>query len=589
MKKNLRNRFTGAMKAIPVMTSLLFVSQAQAQCTTSISIDSTIACFGDSTAALSLSPTVVGSPLMISEVDRNNPDVIEIHNVTGAAFDATGYYVACSNSYTDINVGNALVWNLTGSVAAGWIDYRDDGAVGANYWGNNLFFNGTSAGWVAICDPSHNIVDVFFWDWTAADIATFAPVVGGNTLVLGASDWIGDGLIGGCGVGAMTRSTNVENNNALDWTCGAAVTPGVSNMTVIPQIPANIIGITWSTGATTATIDNLGAGTYYVVVLDDQGCTAADSAVITQPAQISASSVLTDVLCFGDSTGTAVVTPSGGSGTVSVDWGINNPTMLPSGYANYDLTDSLGCSASDSVLINTPAALVVNLTALMVPCFGDTTGGMVDAIVTGGTPGFAYSWSNGDTTSNVSNLGTGWYTVSILDTNSCSIVDSIEVTEPAMIALNGIGNDEIFGNDGSIDLTVTGGTAPYTYSWTNGAPAVEDPTGLAAGLYDVTVTDDNGCIMTGTYIVGSQVGVNELSALQFSVSPNPNNGSFEINVDPSVGASNIEVLNSLGQVVYTNALIGSNHTVDLQSVEAGIYFVKLYNSDASNVTRILVK
>jgi len=263
--------------------------------------------------------------------------------------------------------------------------------------------------------------------------------------------------------------------------------------------------------------------------------------------------------------------------------------MLPSGYANYDLTDSLGCSASDSVLINTPAALIVNLTALMVPCFGDTTGGMVDAIVTGGTPGFAYSWSNGDTTSNVSNLGTGWYTVSILDTNSCSIVDSIEVTEPAMIALNGVGNDEMFGNDGSIDLTVTGGTAPYTYLWTNGAPAVEDPTGLAAGLYDVTVTDDNGCIMTGTYIVGSQVGVNELSALQFSVSPNPNNGSFEINVDPSVGASNIEVLNSLGQVVYTNALIGSNHTVDLQSVEAGIYFVKLYNSDASNVTRILVK
>ncbi|PHR25260.1 MAG: hypothetical protein COA38_16100, partial [Fluviicola sp.] len=78
MKKNLRNWFTGAMKAIPVITSLLFVSQAQAQCTTSISIDSTIACFGDSTAALSLSPTVVGSPLMISEVDRNNPDVIEI-------------------------------------------------------------------------------------------------------------------------------------------------------------------------------------------------------------------------------------------------------------------------------------------------------------------------------------------------------------------------------------------------------------------------------------------------------------------------------------------------------------------------------
>jgi hypothetical protein len=588
MKKKLQKRFYCALKSILVLTPLLFASKAEAQCSVSISIDSTILCYGDSTGALSLIPPQAGAPLMISEVDRNSPDLIEIHNVTGASFDATGYYVACSDDYTNINVGNALVWNLTGSVPAGWVDYRDD-AGGANYWGNNLFFNGTSSGWVAICDPSHNIIDIVFWDWNAADIATFAPVVAGNTLLLNPANWIGDGFNGGCGIGAMTRSTNLENNDALDWSCGATPTPGVSNMTVTPVSTVPIVSTTWSTGETTSSINNLGAGTYILTVVDSLGCTAIDTAWIIQPTQISASSSVTDVTCFGDTNGTAILTPAGGSGTITIDWGVSNPLMLPAGYTPYTLTDSLGCSASDSVLINTPASLVANLVSGSIPCFGDTTGGMVGANVTGGVPGYTYIWSNGDTTSTVTNLAAGWYNVSILDTNGCSVVDSIEVTEPAMIVLSGVPNDEILGSDGSIDLTVTGGTAPYSFTWTNGAPSIEDPSGLVAGSYDVTVTDSNGCIMTGTYIVGSQVGINELSELQFSVFPNPSNGSFEVLVDPSTGSSRIDVLNSLGQVIYTNIITDSTHLVNLQSAEAGIYFVRLNNSRANNVIRILVK
>ena len=339
----------------------------------------------------------------------------------------------------------------------------------------------------------------------------------------------------------------------------------------------------------TATVDNLAAGTYSVIVEDDQPCFAYDTITITEPAQVTSSSSVTDVLCYGANNGTATVIASGGSGPISIDWGANNPAMLPPGNANYSFTDSLGCSASDSVFINTPDSLVINLTAQMLACFGDTTGGMASASVTGGTPGYSYDWSNGDLTSAISNLAMGWYSVNVLDTNGCSIMDSIEITEPSMIALNGVTSDEISGNDGSIDLTVTGGTMPYSFSWTNGAPAVEDPTGLAGGLYDVTVTDANGCIMTGTYIVNSQVGINELSELQFALFPNPNTGTFEIVVDPSVGTSNVEILNSLGQVIYTKEIVSSNHTVELPSVEAGIYFVRLYNSDASNVARVLIK
>ena len=588
MNKNLRKRFSGALKAIPVITSLILASSANSQCSTTISIDSTLSCFGDTTAALSLVPNVPGSPIMISEANRNSPDLIEIHNVTGAALDVTGYYVATSDSYTDINIPNSLTWNLTGVVAAGWVGYRDD-AGGANNWGNNLFYNGTDAGWIAICDASHNVVDIFFWEWSAADIATFAPVVGGNTLILDPSQWVGNGLTGGCGAASMTRSTNIENNDATDWTCGAAPSAGVSNMTVTPISAAMIVSTTWSTGETTATIDDLGAGTYYVTVLDDQGCTSSDTVTIADPAQLIGTATVTDVLCFGDSNGAATLVTTGGTGPITTDWGTNNPTMLATGYSSYSLMDSLGCSFSDSVLVNEPTILDLTLTGQSIPCFGDSMGGSADAVVSGGTPGYNYNWSNAATTSSVSGLSAGWYTVDITDSNGCVIMDSVEITEPTMLTISGVTTDEISGNDGSIDLTVSGGTLSYSFVWTNGAPAVEDPTGLAGGSYDVTVTDGNGCIITGTYVVNSQVGIDELNELQFNVTPNPNNGNFKLSINPKVGAADIQIWNSLGQVIYSDEVSSSEKNISLESIDAGVYFVHVFNSTSRNIVRIVVR
>src|SRR5207249_4115906 len=123
----------------------------------------------------------------------------------------------------------------------------------------------------------------------------------------------------------------------------------------------------------------------------------------------------------------------------------------------------------------------------------------IDLTPTGGSSPYTYSWSNGATTQDLTGLGAGTYTVTLTDANGCTATTTVILTEPGILGDNfslstyaGGFNVTCVGNDGSIDLTVSGGATPYTYSWNNGATS-EDLTNLSAGKYIVTITDVNGC------------------------------------------------------------------------------------------------
>ena len=125
--------------------------------------------------------------------------------------------------------------------------------------------------------------------------------------------------------------------------------------------------------------------------------------------------------------------------------------------------------------------------------------GFIDVTVGGGTGNYTYSWSNGETTEDLSDIGVGTYTVTATDENGCFIDITVEITEPEGMELtethsnyNGFGVSCNGASDGSIDVTVTGGAGNYTYSWNNGE-TTEDISDLTAGTYTLTVTDDNGC------------------------------------------------------------------------------------------------
>ena len=126
--------------------------------------------------------------------------------------------------------------------------------------------------------------------------------------------------------------------------------------------------------------------------------------------------------------------------------------------------------------------------------------GSIDVTVTGGTGVYTYDWSNGATTEDLSDIGAGTYTVTATDENGCSVEITVEITETEPIELSETHSDysgfgvSCFGyEDGSIDLTVTGGTGVYTYDWSNGA-TTEDLSNIGAGTYTVTATDENGCL-----------------------------------------------------------------------------------------------
>ncbi|MBT3207545.1 MAG: hypothetical protein HN347_04280, partial [Bacteroidetes bacterium] len=169
-----------------------------------------------------------GSSLAISEVDLGAPDFIEIQNISGGVFDATGWFVVVSDSYTIINDPNPITWPLD-LFLPGEVKYRTDNST-MNYWGNNLFFNPGAypsfTGWCLLVNDIGEIVDAVFWGWPAASIATFNNTVNGFNLTI-TDEWLGDG-IQNYPLNNLERIT-YDNDDLTDWINQATNTMGIAN------------------------------------------------------------------------------------------------------------------------------------------------------------------------------------------------------------------------------------------------------------------------------------------------------------------------------------------------------------------------
>jgi len=208
----------------------------------------------------------------------------------------------------------------------------------------------------------------------------------------------------------------------------------------------------------------------------------------------------TEVSCFGGNNGSATVTATGG-GPYTYSWSTapvqttQTATGLSAGTYTATITDALGCTAKDSVTITEPAALrdsIVSFTNVSVACGsnGSATVGVK------GTGPFTYSWApTGGTNATANNLAAGIYTVNVTSSGGCTTKDSVTITQPPSLTatipttVNDLCNG---GNTGSATVSVTGGNAPYAYSWNNGETSAKDSL-LPAGTYTISVTDANGC------------------------------------------------------------------------------------------------
>jgi len=265
-------------------------------------------------------------------------------------------------------------------------------------------------------------------------------------------------------------------------------------------------------GQVTQDLSNLGPGIYSVTVTDSQGCTRNLSVTITEPNTFNLNPTFTNATCNGACNGTASVNVTGGTLPYTYVWTPNvgnGPSVsnLCGGSYQVLVTDANGCSNVAQFTIS-DNQMQVSVASTNVSCNGDCDG-TATATVTGSNPPFSYLWQpSGNTGLTQNNLCAGTYTFTATDNIGCSIQQTVTITEPAPIVLT-LDVTDVSCNgasDGSIDLTVTGGTAPYTYQWFPGGQTTQDINNLPVGNYSVVVTDANGCTSSQITLGGSFAG-----------------------------------------------------------------------------------
>ncbi|NDJ00142.1 hypothetical protein GWA97_13745, partial [Flavobacterium sp. LaA7.5] len=388
----------------------------------------------------------------------------------------------------------------------------------------NVSCNGGSNGAVDLTVTGGTAPYTFVWnntatteDLTGLSAGTYdVTVTDANGCTATASVTVTEPTILTAGGVATNVSCNGGNNGTVDLT----VTGGTAPYTYA-----------WSNTATTEDLTGLSAGTYDVTVTDANGCTATASVTVTEPTILTAGGVATNVSCNGGSNGTVDLTVTGGTAPYTYLW--NNTattediTGLSAGTYEVTVTDANGCTATASVTVTEPVLLEVSTVVdTNVSCNGGTTGSATINL-TGGTAPFEYiingtTWSGvPDSTLAVTGLAAGIYPVFVTDSNGCTATGSVEVTEPTILSASGVATNVSCngGSNGAVDLTVTGGTAPYTFVWNNTA-TTEDLTGLSAGTYEVTVTDANGCTATASVTVTEPVVLAATAAVDTGISCN---------------------------------------------------------------------
>ena len=219
-------------------------------------------------------------------------------------------------------------------------------------------------------------------------------------------------------------------------------------------------------------------------------------------------------------------------------------------------------------------SLGISATGDNIICFAQNNG-YATASVTGGTAPFTFIWSNGATTSSISNLASGGYTVTVTDGLGCIASVQVTITQPPALIGNVVSTPDNGSNNGSINLSPQGGTQPYSYAWSTG-DNTQDISGLAAGSYSVTITDASGCVKVVTTTVSSNVGIAAIDEVNsWLIYPNPTHDWLTIDASKQVNAK-ITIYNLLGQEIADFKMESSNSIqFRMTDLPNGEYWLKI--------------
>jgi len=332
----------------------------------------------------------------------------------------------------------------------------------------------------------------------------------------------------------------------------------------------------WSNGVTTASNSSLSIGSYTLTVTDANGCTNTSSYTITQPPQFFLTETHINVTCFQGGNGSIDLSPSGGSPPYSYLWsnGATTEDLVNLTASTYFVTVTEASNCRTQMVITITSPTQINATAVITDqnC---TTNGSIDLTTSGGTPPYAWQWSNGSTTEDNSNLTPGNYTVQIMDENGCMRIYTYTIALDNNLSFTATidHNATCLMNDGVATVNPSGGTGPYSYLWsTVPAQTTATGTGLPPGNTKVLITDNggSGCSQVVTITVPNTNGMGvALTSPTFS-------GGKHISCNGgSDGSATATPLYSTGPYTY----IWSNGatTATITGLTAGIYTVSVSN------------
>ncbi|MFK7932615.1 MAG: T9SS type A sorting domain-containing protein [Saprospiraceae bacterium] len=393
---------------------------------------------------------------------------------------------------------------------------------------------------ILACSPAKNNANTEF--------ATPTDILGENRMTADMAADIGalEGGIFSAGVIEVEGSTI---NTCFGDTTGEIVITPSENLTFPIAVIIATDTFEVEAFANSFMFDGFDAGGYAIEIIDGMGCSYAAQTVVEQiELDFSSEISLVNSISCANACDASILVEVNGSGDYVFEWedGVvgSERTDLCAGEYVVLITDENSCFIRDTIQIVQlePTELdfssEVNLVS-SVSCADACDASIVAEV--NGFGNYTFEWNDGGVGRERSNLCAGEYVVLITNENSCFISDTIQITEPEPIDIQLIVENATNAEtaDGSIEMTATGGTGNYDFSWDNGIGNVQNPTGLAVGTYTLTVTDENGCVATQTVEIfgtGTALVFQNISTTNVRCT-GENNGS--INVMVSGGEGNI--------------------------------------------------
>lgn len=340
---------------------------------------------------------------------------------------------------------------------------------------------------------------------------------------------------------------------------------------------------------TTASLSNVPAGSYQVRVTDAaNGCFVVQEVTISDPEPVSISLISATPPPCGQSTGgEALIEASGGAGNYSYSW--NDPNGQSSAFVNglasgdYEVTvtDENGCSTTLIVTIPEGQELSASITDFSGPSCADQNDGFATVSVVGGSANLTYQWNDPafQTTATATGLSPGTYTVEIMDDGDCSTSVSVEIpSTPALtLSLASSTQPSCSGfNDGELSITIAGGTGSYTILWDDAnAQTTATASNLTSGVYTVTVTDENGCDLTETFVLEDAAALSlTLETIEATC--------FSGSADGSITAS---IEGGTGPYTYQWDDPAAQTTATASNLAAGTYMVTVTDANGCNISQ----